>query len=158
MRFFSCISEHRTVNNVWKKERETVWWRTNTGERKREGWKRDRNKGKLKHSHIRWGGGLVAAGLFQGWLAFPWRQSEGAMSYALVGTDHPTPPHWKPEPEDAEDRPLEVNASSTVESWWCEVKALLPWWRQSNAVVHSSYRCLAHGYGWVHFVVHEGAD
>lgn len=43
-------------------------------------------------------GGLAAAGLFQGWLAFPWRQSEGAMSYALVGTDaagyHPTPtPH-----------------------------------------------------------------
>lgn len=43
--------------------------------------------------------GVAAAGLFQGWLAFPWRQSEGAMSYALVGTDaagaHPFPPSLK---------------------------------------------------------------
>lgn len=96
---------------LWK-EREK--WRINTGEMKvtdggRErdrkrgtGQKRDRNKGKLKHSHIRGERerrGVAAAGLFQGWLAFPWRQSEGAMSYALVGTHaagaHPFPPSLK---------------------------------------------------------------
>lgn len=78
-------------------------------------------------------GGVAAvavAGLFQGWLAFPWRQSEGAMSYALVGTDStgslPFPPQRKQEPADAEDGPLEVKASLIVESWWYEVKVLLP--------------------------------
>lgn len=139
MHFFSCISEHRTVNNMWKKEREMVWWRTNSGEIKvtdAEG-ERERETKANWNSHIRWGGGWWRQVYFKdGWRFHGDRAREQCLTLWLVQTrQEDPPPHWKPEPADAEDQPLEVNASSTVESWWCEVKALLPWWRQSNAVV-----------------------
>lgn len=140
--------------NVMERERkkenkhrwdESDWW----GERERQeerDWAEERQKQRQietqshqRREREREGGWRQQVYFKDGWRFHGDRARERCLTLWLVHTRQeptPSPPHWKQEPADAEDGPLEVKASLIVESWWYEVKVLLPWWRQT--VVHRS--------------------